>query len=166
MFSQIISLTPERDRLQAKARAHHFRDALQLTLDTPSLTPSQLQYRIFNTLPGWVTQLMRLRNKLVAVFGFSVGKNNMEPASDELDVGDQAGFLSISEKYPEEIISNAEDRHMAFYLSVKKQQNTVIVSTLVNPKTLTGRVYLTAILPFHYVIARSVIHRAKKAGRL
>ncbi|WP_125721347.1 DUF2867 domain-containing protein [Pseudoalteromonas rubra] len=166
MFSQILSLTSVPDRLQAKARAHHFRDALQITLDTPSLTPSQLQYRIFNTMPGWVTHLMRLRNRLVAVFGFSVGQNNVVPASDELHVGDKAGFLSVCEKYPEEIISCAEDRHMAFFLSVKKQHNTVIVSTLVNPKTLTGRIYLNAILPFHYVIARSVIHNAKMAGRL
>ncbi|AZZ98086.1 DUF2867 domain-containing protein [Pseudoalteromonas sp. R3] len=166
MFSQILSLKPEHDRLQAKARTHHFRDALQVTLDTPSLTPSQLQYRIFNTMPGWVTQLMRLRNKLVAVFGFSVGQDTMEPASDELDVGDQAGFLNVCEKHPDEIISSAEDRHMDFYLSVKKQQNTVVISTLVNPKTLIGRTYLTAILPFHYVIARCVIHNAKKAGRL
>ncbi|TMP28235.1 DUF2867 domain-containing protein [Pseudoalteromonas rubra] len=166
MFSQIMSLTSVPDRLQAKACAHHFRDALQVTLDTPSLTPSQLQYRIFNTMPGWVSQLMRLRNKLVAAFGFSVGQSTMVPASDELDVGDQAGFLNVCEKYPEEIISSAEDRHMTFYLSVKKQQNTVIVSTLVNPKTLTGRIYLTAILPFHHIIARSVIHNAKKAGRL
>ncbi|KAF7785754.1 hypothetical protein PRUB_a0133 [Pseudoalteromonas rubra] len=166
MFSHITSLTPEPDRLQAKAGPHHFRDALQIALDTPSLTPSQLQYRIFNTMPGWVTQLMQLRNKLVAVFGFSTGQETMTPASDELAVGDQAGFLNVCEKHPEEIISYSEDRHMVFYLSVKKQQSSVIVSTLVNPKTLTGRIYLNAILPFHYVVARSVIQGAKKAGRL
>ena len=79
---------------------------------------------------------------------------------------DQAGFLTIIEKSDDEIISYADDKHMTFYLSVKKQDSTVIVSSLVNQKTLVGRIYVNAVLPFHYFIARIVINNAIKAKRI
>lgn len=167
VFSSVLALPkPEQDILSQKAKAPFFRDALTAKVTQQQLSPSQLQYAIFNYMPNWVNQLMNLRNKIVKLFGFDVGKNNMRPEKAELEEGDQAGFLTISEKYDDEIISHAEDKHMSFYISVKKQNDTVIVSTLVNQKTLIGRVYVNAILPFHYVIARVVIYNAIKAKRI
>ena len=166
-FSAIQTLkTPFEDRLNNKAVFPYFRDALQASLSHQQLTPSQLQYAIFNYLPSWVNWLMKLRNKLVKLFGFEVGQANMTPKSDELSVGDQAGFLTIIEKSDNEIISYADDKHMTFYLSVKKQDSTVIVSSLVNQKTLVGRIYVNAVLPFHYFIVRIVINNAIKAKRI
>ena len=167
LFSNIRALAlSEPDKLSSKAQAPFFRDALSTDVLKLELSPSQLQYAIFNYLPDWVTKLMSLRNKLVSVFGFEVGQNNMAPKSAELEIGDQAGFLTVVEKYSDEIISYADDKHMTFYLSVKKLENTVIVSTLVNQKTWIGRIYVNAILPFHYFIARTVINNAIKAKRI
>lgn len=167
LFSNIRALVlSEPDKLSSKAQTPFFRDALSTDVVKSELSPSQLQYAIFNYLPDWVTKLMSLRNKLVSVFGFEVGQNNMAPKSAELEIGDQAGFLTVIEKYPDEIISYADDKHMTFYLSVKKQENTVIVSTLVNQKTWVGRIYVNGILPFHYFIARTVINNAIKAKRI
>lgn len=167
VFSSVQALSqPEQDILSQKTEAPYFRDALSAKISQQQLSPSELQYAIFNYMPNWVNQLMSLRNKIVKLFGFDVGQNNMQPEKAELEVGDQAGFLTISEKYDDEIISHAEDKHMSFYISVKKQNDTVIVSTLVNQKSLIGRVYVNAILPFHYVIARTVIYNAIKAERI
>lgn len=143
-----------------------FRDALQTNVLKEQLSPSQLQFAIFNYLPNWVNTLMDLRNILVKIFGFKVNQGNLIPQSDELMVGDQAGFLTVIEKSHDEIISYAEDKHMTFYLSIKKQKNTVIVSSLVNQKTLLGRLYVNAVLPFHYFISRIVINNAVKAKRI
>ncbi|OKY27570.1 MULTISPECIES: DUF2867 domain-containing protein [Thalassotalea] len=154
------------DALISKAVHPFFRDALQTKVSKVKLSPSQLQYAIFHYLPNWVNGLMNLRNKLVGIFGFKVNQGNLIPQSDELMVGDQAGFLTVIEKSHNEIISYAEDKHMAFYLSIKKQENTVIVSSLVNQKTILGRIYVNAILPFHYFIARIVINNAIKANRI
>ena len=166
-FSRIHNVPlPIDDRLSRIAQGHHFRDALGADISDQALTPSELQHAIFAHMPQWVHQLMSLRNKIVKAFGFKVGQENMAPESTELEVGDTAGFMTVIEKHRDEIISYAEDRHMAFYLSVSKCQKQVIVSTLVNQKTILGRLYVNAILPFHYVIARVVINNAIKAKRI
>lgn len=167
LFSKITALPkPVDDFLANKSQAPFFRDALETDVSKDELTPSQLQYGIFNYLPSWVNALMSLRNKIVKVFGFDVGTTNMAPASDELNIGDKAGFLTVIDKFDDEIISYADDKHMTFYLSVKKRAGKVVVSTLVNQKTLIGRLYVNAILPFHYFIARIVINNAIKGQRI
>ena len=167
LFSTIEALQqPYGDRLTLKQGKYYFRDALATRHSNNHLSPSQIQYAIFAYLPSWVNALMRVRNCIVSVFGFKVGKDSLRPESSELSVGDRAGFLTISEKFEDEIISYAEDKHMDFYLSVAIKNGNVIVSTLVNKKTLIGRIYVNAILPFHYVIARTVINNAIKAGRI
>ena len=167
VFSSVQAVAqPKSDILSQKAQVPFFRDALSANVSQHQLSPSELQYAIFNYMPNWVNQLMSLRNNIVKFFGFEVGQNNMQPERAELAVGDQAGFLTVTEKYEDEIISHAEDKHMSFYISVKKQNNNVIVSTLVNKKTLIGKLYVNAILPFHYVIARTVIYHAIKTKRI
>ncbi|MBT0588044.1 DUF2867 domain-containing protein [Alteromonas oceanisediminis] len=167
MFNFVTSGPIEQqDRLASFARGSHFRDALSANINHLFMTPSQLQHGIFAHMPSWVNTLMSIRNRVVKWFGFNTSENTMVPESIELDVGDTAGFMHVIAKYPEEIISYAEDRHMAFYLSVSKRNNKVIVSTLVNQKTVIGRLYVTSILPFHYIIARAVIHSAVKAQRI
>ncbi|WP_245957890.1 DUF2867 domain-containing protein [Marinomonas piezotolerans] len=166
-FSQVRALPePNDDRLSSLARAPYFRDVLQVPLNQTELVASQLQFGIFNYLPSWVNALMGLRNHLVKRLGFEVGQTTMTPEADHWEVGTKAGFLTVKEISDNEVISGAEDKHMSFFISVKKTNNTVIVSTLVNQKTFLGRVYVNAILPFHYVIARVVINNAVKAGRI
>lgn len=167
LFSNIQTLDePKQDKLAGKVEGHYFRDALSMPLYNPSLSPSQLQHAIFAHMPSWVSKLMRIRNRIVKLFGFEVGADNLTPSSDELTIGDKAGFLTVIEKTQDEIISYAEDKHMIFYISVLKQADQVIVSTLVNQKTLIGRLYVNSILPFHYIIARTVMNNALKAKRL
>lgn len=167
LFSNIETLkAPFKDNLADKAEGHYFRDALAIKLDKTELSPSQLQHAIFSHMPNWVTRLMRIRNRIVTLFGFEVGVDNLTPTSDELVIGDKAGFLTISEKYENEIISTSDDKHMRFYLSVLKEADRVVISTLVNQKTLIGRIYVNCILPFHYFIARTVLNNAIKDRRV
>ena len=167
MFAAIKSLKgPFEDRLSDKAQGSSFRDALAISRNNMTLTPSETQHGIFSHMPNWVNNMMKLRNQIVKLFGFEVGQASLAPKSAELDVGEQAGFMTVSEKYSDEIICAAEDKHMQFYLSVKLDAEHIIVSTLVNKKTFIGKMYVNAILPFHYVIARAVINNARKAGRV
>jgi len=169
-FDKIRALPePSNDRLAEKVSKYYFRDALATKRINKQLTASQLQFAIFAHMPSWVDSLMKVRNYCVALFGFSVGTGEaggMSPKVDELAVGDRAGFLVVTEKTAHEIVSSAEDKHMAFYLSVAIQGDDVVISTLVNQKTMIGRIYVNFILPFHYVIARSVINNAIRAGRV
>jgi len=167
LFSNVRTLKePHNDNLEKKATGSYFRDALAVKIQKTELSPSQLQYAIFAYMPKWISTLMRIRNRIVSLFGFEVGADNLKPTSDELEIGDKAGFLTITEKSANEIISYAEDKHMVFYISVLKKSDEVVISTLVNQKTLIGRVYVNSILPFHYIIARTVINNAIKANRI
>lgn len=85
---------------------------------------------------------------------------------ERLQEGDQVGFLSIIHQSEQDIISYSEDKHMQFYLGVSKTDTSAIVSTLVNPKTRTGWLYLQFIRPFHWLIARAVLHNAVKKKRI
>lgn len=172
MFFDKISplVEPKNDRLASMVAEHYFRDALATRRNNKNLSASELQYAIFAYMPPWVNRLMRIRNYCVKIFGFSVGtsqgKGGMSPKVSELEIGDEAGFLTVTEKSATEIISTAEDKHMQFYLSVAIKGEDVVVSTLVNQKTLIGRFYVNFILPFHYIIARSVINNAINANRI
>ncbi len=167
LFPNILTLAePQKDNLASKAEGHYFRDALAIKLNKTELTSSQLQHAIFSHIPAWITHLMRIRNSIVKLIGFKADSDNLIPKNDELAIGDKAGFLTISEKFENEIISVSDDKHMCFYLSVLKDADQVIISTLVNQKTIRGRLYVNCILPFHYVIARTVLNNALKNHRV
>ncbi|MDO3385657.1 DUF2867 domain-containing protein [Gilvimarinus sp. SDUM040013] len=168
-FFRHISIYPidnKVDRLSTYVQGTHFRDALSAKISLPDMTPAELQHAIFAYMPQWVTKLMWLRNRIVQLLGVELQGEGMAPKNSELAVGDSAGFLVVKEKYCDEIISFAEDKHMTFYLSVAKRQQLVVISTLVNQKTLFGKLYVAAIRPFHYVVARAVISSAVKGKRI
>ncbi|MDG9667742.1 DUF2867 domain-containing protein [Hahella sp. CR1] len=161
---------PTDDYLGQRAARPYFRDALAAPVSNKSLTPGQLQNAIFTVMPLWVQALMALRNRIVGVLGFEVGRTFTDDRSvfppRDLQVGDAVAFMHVIHADASEVVSFTEDKHMQFYLSVSKQGEQVVVSTLVNLKTLTGRLYMAMIKPFHWLIARVVIHNAVKDGRI
>lgn len=167
MFSYVTATKPNTHDTLAKCQhAPYFRDALVTPITNQTLTASDIQLAIFGYLPKWVTLLMGIRNKIVSKFGFDVGVSHMATDNTHLKMGDKVGFMHILSICDNEMICVAKDKHMDFYLSVQKNQTTATISTLVNQKTLLGRLYVNAILPFHYVIARAVINNAAKAKRI
>jgi len=166
MFAVKAVTVPGADFLSEKSIAPYFRDALQVTLTKPELSAAQVQYRVFSQMPKWVDSLMSLRNRIVKHFGFDVASSSITPNNDQLKVGDAVGFMTVIRCDEKEIVSFAEDKHMQFYLSVSKCTNRAVISTLVNKKTLFGRIYVTAIIPFHWLIARVVINQATVRNRI
>ena len=166
-MKRITSIAPPRhDYLATLSCSPYFRDAILIIPQKPVSLPARAQLAIFGHMPKWVTKLMNIRNAIVKRFGFDVGQLSVMPKNDELNVGDQVGFMRVIQKTDYEIISYAEDKHMAFYLSTKISNNAVVLSTLVNKKTFIGRCYVNFIIPFHYVIARAVIKNALNKNRL
>jgi len=51
-------------------------------------------------------------------------------------------------------------------MSVSKIADWEIVSTLVNQKTVIGRIYVNAIISFHCLIARLVVNQAPVKQRI
>ena len=167
MFKRVTAITPSNnDELSKHEQMPFFRDALVAPLSHEQQDAKDIQYAIFGYMPNWVHTLMSFRNKLVKKLGFKVGVNNMAINKHHLKAGDQVGFMTIKSITTSEVICFAEDKHMDFYLSVSKENKHATISTLVNQKTLIGRLYVNAILPFHYFIARIVINNAIKNKRI
>ncbi len=100
--------------------------------------------------PGWARLLVGLRNVLTAPFGLSA---NGPEAPDKL------GVFPVEAETADEIIAGFNDRHLNFRVSVLSRGGRVTLSTWVRPHNLAGRLYLTAIMPFHVAIARDAIRR-------
>jgi len=106
--------------------------------------------------PAWARMLLVLRNFLTAPFGLSA---NGPEAPDKL------GVFPVESETDDEIIAGFDDRHLNFRVSVLSRGGRVTLSTWVRPHNRGGRLYLSAIMPFHVVIARDAIRRvARVAG--
>ncbi|MEM7491007.1 MAG: DUF2867 domain-containing protein [Pseudomonadota bacterium] len=104
--------------------------------------------------PGWAEGLLRLRNLLVAPFGLS---------ADGPDAEDKLGPFPVQSDDGREIVVGFDDRHLNFRVSVMSRDGRVTLATWVDPHHWSGRVYLTAIMPFHMAIVRNALARVAAA---
>jgi hypothetical protein len=104
----------------------------------PGVDAVEATRRAFAQAPRWAAALMYLRDRLVAPFG-------LKPAPS-------TGFPVISES-PEQVVMGFDDRHLDFRIVVTVNAGMASVTTIVRRHNLLGRLYLTAIMPFHRRIA-------------
>jgi hypothetical protein len=123
--------------------------------------------------PRWLRVLLVVRTKIVSVFGIK-GPTAAQLSSIEIKknylVGDKIALFTLISQDDKEIIAGGDDRHLAFRVSVLKVHkdgvDKVVVSTVVNPHNLFGRVYLFLIVPFHKLGVRALMSNAVAAGRI
>ncbi len=110
---------------------------------------------------------MKIRNSIVKHLGFSVSNTEMSLPIEDIKEGKTAGFLTIEHVSSVELVCASYEKNMDMWLSVSKISNDqYAVSTLVNLKTKTGKVYMLVIKPFHKLIAKYCINQALKSGRI
>jgi len=93
----------------------------------------------------------------------------MSLSLNEIEDGRKAGFLNIElvTDADANVVCGAYEHNMDMWLSVMKTlDHEFAVSTLVNLKTKSGKIYMAMIKPFHKVVAKYCIHQAIKAERL
>jgi len=105
--------------------------------------------------PIWARWLLHLRRIVTAPFGLS---NDGPPAADKI------GPFPVEQESPRELIAGFNDKHLDFRVSVMSQDDTVFLATWVHPHNVGGRFYLTAIMPFHVLIARNALSRVAARG--
>lgn len=107
-------------------------------------------------MPGWVSFLMRLRNRIVAV----VGLKGAGPGA-ELDPARSIGGFPVVSETPSKVILGFDDWHLDFRIVVEAvpapQGMDVSISTLVKRKHWFGKLYIFLITPFHVLIVRRSI---------
>ena len=144
-----------------------FADAYCLIVDAPALDAAAAAQRVFSRTPRWISTLLVLRNRLVALIGLkgteeaAAGKN---ASSGKIR---RIGFFPIVSQTADRIVMGFDDWHLDFrvvvdVLALGGDRQRVIATTLVRTHNWVGRAYLALIMPFHRVIVRTMLAQAAR----
>lgn len=119
----------------------------------------------FLTAPDWVNSLMRIRNRIVRLFGLKAPTGKQDPTqllnSAKWEPGEVIGLFKIYNKNENEIVFGQDDRHLNFRISLLKDQNldkaSLILTTTVVFNNLFGRIYFLPVRLFHKPIVKAMM---------
>jgi len=145
---------------QALLPGAQFADAFRLALPTGRLDAPTAARRMIDQMPRWVSRLLRLRSLVVAPFGLK------HPATAPAGSPDRIGIFPILTQAPDRIVLGLDDKHLDFRLVVDvaevEGRRSVTATTIVKTHNLLGRAYLATIMPFHRIIARTMVNQAAR----
>jgi len=152
----IREVQPEVDRDSVLAGAQ-FADAFRVTVADADLDARRAAERIFSRSPRWVEALIDLRNMIAAPFGLKTSGEN------EPNAGGMVGLFPILSETPERLVAGFDDHHLDFRVVVDvgpaRGGRDVTATTLVLTHNRLGRAYLAAIMPFHRLIAKTLLRQ-------
>ena len=158
---------PVETKINGKELNSYYRDSFKVQVNETNLEAKNVYHSIFGFLPKSVQIALSLRNLIVRYFGFSASNTEMSLPLEDIETGKKAGFLIIESVEPSEVICGAYEANMDMWLSVLKlSEQEFAISTLVNLKTKTGKVYMALVKPFHKLVAKYCIKQALRAGRI
>jgi len=132
-----------------------FVDTYGVTVPVAELDATRAARAMIEHPPQWVDGLLALRHRLVAPFGLKTSPNEISRGAETI------GLFPIRSATPNRVVLGFEDKHLDFRLVVDVVEAdggcTVTATTLVRLNNLFGRAYLTAIMPFHKAIVRTML---------
>jgi Protein of unknown function (DUF2867) len=152
----VREVQPEVDRDSVLAGAQ-FADAFRVTVADVDLDARGAAERMFSRGPRWVEALLDLRNMIVAPFGLKTS------GAGEPNAGGMVGIFPILSETPERLVAGFDDHHLDFRAVVDVAPanggRDVTATTLVLTHNRLGHAYLTAIVPFHRLIAKTLLRQ-------
>lgn len=162
---------PAKSILRTELDTAYFCDCFEMPIKSNNRTALELYLGAVRHTPKWINFLMRLRNRVVALFGLKdLGQlSDVETAKDPASykVGDRVGIFSIISMTDQEVVLGDTDKHLNAQVSVYKNSDSghrVSITTMVHVNNLLGRVYLFFVVPVHKVIVPSMLVRMVKAA--
>ena len=154
-------------------RGFYHWDSYEAPLTRDDLAMHEIYLALFAHHPRWARALLILRGWIVAPLGLrrttAAAFNSIEIKS-AYAVGEKIALFTLYGQNETEIVSGGDDKHLDFRVSVRKitehGASRVVLSTVVSPHNLFGKVYLCTILPFHRWGVRTLLSNAIGAGRL
>jgi len=152
-----IAVAPPADSIHALPSAD-FSDAFAIDVQDATLDAPAAARQAFAGQPGWIGNLLALRNMLVRPFGLKTGADASLPNSRRV------GIFPLVSSTPERVVLGFDDAHLNFRIvvDVKALNETtrrVTATTLVHRNNMLGRVYLASVMPFHKVIVPTTLAR-------
>jgi hypothetical protein len=134
-----------------------FADAFRIDLASTKLDARTAAQRMLGRSPRWVEILLALRNRLVAPFGLKTPDPTGPGASGTI------GIFPVVSEAPDRLVLGFDDGHLDFRVVVDVAAcgagQSFALTTLVLTHNLFGRSYLAIILPFHRLIARTMLRQ-------
>lgn len=162
---------PQGSRLRTSLPRIDYLDSFAVRMSKPTDDIVALYAAALGHLPRAFKHLLVIRSALVRPFGLSgVSRDDLAQPIDTkraYAIGDRIGRWTLFQKHPGELIAGADDRHLDFRVSLFRDGgDRVVLSTAIMTHNALGRLYLTAILPFHRFGVATLLTRAATTGRL
>ena len=136
-------------------------------------TPLRAGKALFTTTPGWVVGLMRLRDRLVSVFGLKPADKISSKKREELfdnftgEPEEKIGLFRVYDKTETEICMGEDDKHLNFRISLllateNDHTRRITLTTIVTFNNLLGKMYFTIVKPFHSAIVPTMLKKVVK----
>lgn len=150
-----------------------FSDCFRAPLRRSGLPATDIFLAIFAHHPWWMKLALVIRNKAASLAGLDAPSASAAlriERKDRYAVGDTIGVWPIFALSNDEVVAARNNKHLDFRVSVLKARDgdasNVTVSTICVVNNLLGKIYLSAIIPFHRYGVRKLMTNALAAGRL
>lgn len=154
-----------------------FRHCLAIELDDDGQPAMTWFLRLMASMPGWIDELMVLRNRLVGLCGLKdLGRlTAIDPqrAAASYQPGERVGIFTLLHNGADEVLLVDSDRHLDVHIALMRRSRgagrcELLVSTVVHTHNLLGRLYMLPVAPFHRFIAPIALRRLRpqEAGPL
>jgi len=134
-----------------------FADAFCIEIGDRELDARRAAERMMARQPRWAEALLSLRNILVAPLGLKT--SGASPRAPR----DMIGIFPVVSQTPDRLIAGFNDSHLDFRVVVDvtapEGVRQVTLTTLVKTHNWFGRTYLAVIMPFHRLIAPTLLRQ-------
>ena len=165
-------MSPECAFFPDKSTVYYW-DAFETDLTQANLSMTKIYLGIFSYLPVWGKWLLVIRNKIVSVFGISGPSSaqlNDVGLKERYTVGEPIALFTLLSQNENEIVAGGNEKHLDFEVSLLRinrgDVSKIVVTTIVSPHNMFGKMYLLVILPFHRFGVKTLMARAVAAKRV
>lgn len=165
---------PSDSRLPDLLPGYTYLDSFAVAESRPELPITTVYVGALGHLPRWFKHLLVLRTRLVAPFGLKGPTSEDLRGTEELRpsyaIGDTIVRWTIFDLRPHEIIAGMDNKHLDFRVSLMRDRvsspPSIVLSTAVKTHNDFGKIYLSAIKPFHRFGVATLLSNAAAASRL
>ncbi|WP_207423791.1 DUF2867 domain-containing protein [Desertivirga brevis] len=145
-----------------------YQDCYCMQVDRGDLQLNDVVRCFFTTAPGWVVNMMKLRDKLGKIAGLKVNKDtrhvSSNPNTSAFLPGEKFGLFQIIERNELEVIMGSDDKHLNFRVSLfldklSGNQKRIFISTAVLMHNGFGRSYMKLVAPFHRIVVHGMMNK-------
>lgn len=150
--------------LVAKCLPADYCDAYSIELPIQkNISADDVLVAFWTMQPVWLNWLFRLRNTLVRPFGLKGENPELDAGRVERAIrsGSAAGVMTVYAKSPVETVLCLSDKHLMCYISALVENmggnRRIVLVTVVNFHYWLGKVYFSAIRPFHGLVVKFML---------